>query len=131
MGIIILPFLLVTLIVGVIALVKLIKLLKLKSIRLKELFLGLLTTLILFGLISLTYIIQGKAWGLSPVFRIPIFMVFIPFIIHLATEKNKKPKIEYISKLLLISVVITVILGIVFKDVLFELINYLGIKKYY
>ena len=131
MGIIILPFLLTAIIIGIIAFVKSIKLLILKSIRLKELILGLITTLFLFGLISLIYIIEGKAWGLSPAFRIPIFMVIIPFAIHIATEKNKNQKVEYISKLLLISVVCTVILGSIFNNLLFELIDYLGIKKQY
>ncbi len=131
MGIIILPVLLVALIIGIIALIKTIKLLILKSIGLKELIFGFITTLILFEQVSFIYMIEGKAWGLSPAFRIPVFMVFIPFIIHIATKKNKNSNVEYISKILLISVVFTVILGAIFKNILFELIDYLGIEKYY
>jgi hypothetical protein len=131
MGIIILPFLLGALIIGIIALVKSIKLFKLEVISFKEILLGLVTSLILFGLISLVYIIEGKAWGLSPAFRIPIFMVLIPFGLHIASEKNKNSVVEYISKLLLISIVFTVFIGIIFSDIVFELIDYLGIEKYY
>ena len=131
MGIIILPFLLGALIVGIMALVKSIKLFRLKSVGLKELTLGLITSLILFGLISLVYIIEGKAWGLSPALRIPIFMVFVPFGIHLATEKNQKENMKYLSKIFLLSIVFTLILGIVFNDIFFNIIDYLGIKKYY
>ncbi len=131
MGIIILPFLLGALIIGIIAFVKLIKLLKLKSIKIKEGIIGLIISLTLFGLICLSYIIEGRAWALSPPFRIPIFMIFVPFGIHISWEKGKNKKTEYISKLLLISVVFAVILGIVFNEILFDLIDYLGIKKYY
>ncbi len=131
MGIIILPFLLGALIVGIIALVKSIKLVRLKSVGWKELTLGLITSLILFGLMSLIYIIEGKAWGLSPAFRIPIFMVFVPFGIHLATEKNQNKNIKYISKVFLLSIIFTLISGIVFNDIFFNLIDYLGIKKHY
>ena len=131
MGIIILPFLLGALIIGIIALVKLIKLLKIKSIEIKDLFFGLLISIILFSLISLVYIIEGKAWGLSPAFRIPIFMIFVPFGIHIATEKNKKKNLEYLSKIFLISIIFSVILGIIFNDIFFNLIDYLGIKKHY
>lgn len=131
MGIIILPFLLGAFVIGIIALIKVIKLLKFKSIGIKDIGFGFITTIILLGLISLIYIIEGKAWGLSPAFRIPIFMVFVPFVIHSIWEKSKNKKAVYSSKLFLISIVFTVLLGIVFNEVLFELIDYLGIKRYY
>ncbi|PWG04036.1 hypothetical protein [Polaribacter aquimarinus] len=131
MGIVILPFLLGALIIGIIALVKVIKLLKLKLIKVKDLGIGLIISILLFGLISLVYIIEGKAWGLSPAFRIPIFMVFIPFGIHIVWEKSKNRKAEYFSKIFLISIVFSVILGIIFNEILFDLIDYLGIKKHY
>ena len=131
MGIVILPFLLGALIIGIIALVKVIKLLKLKLIKVKDLGIGLIISILLFGLISLVYIIEGKAWGLSPAFRIPIFMVFIPFGIHIVLEKSKNKKAEYFSKIFLISIVFSVILGIIFNEILFDLIDYLGIKKHY
>lgn len=131
MGIIILPLLLISLIVGIIAFVKSIKAIILKSIGLKELLLGLLTSSLIFGLICFVYLIEGKAWGLSPAFRIPIFMIFIPFGIHLTTEKNEKERIRYLSKIFLTSIVFTLILGIIFNNILFNLIDYLGIKKHY
>ncbi|WP_196887314.1 hypothetical protein [Aureivirga sp. CE67] len=97
----------------------------------KELILGLITSLILFGLICLTYIIQGKAWALSTAFRIPIFMIFMPFGVHHATEKNNKENIKYLSKIFLISIAFSLILGIIFNDIFFNLFEYLEIKKYY
>jgi hypothetical protein len=131
MGLIILPFLLGALIIGIVASAKTFKLWLEKSIGFRELVFGLIITVIIFGLISLAYIIEGKAWGLSPAFRIPIFMVFIPFAIHFATEKSKHKKAEYFSKLFLISIVYTVILGMIFNSIIFNLIDYLGIEKHY
>ena len=58
-------------------------------------------------------------------------MVFIPFGIHIVWEKSKNKKAEYFSKIFLISIVFSVILGIIFNEILFDLIDYLGIKKHY
>jgi hypothetical protein len=93
MGIIILPFLFGALVLGIISIVKTIKQLKTKQAGLKELLLGLITSSAIFGLICLSYVIEGRAWGLSPAFRIPIFMVFIPFVVQISTEKSKNSKI--------------------------------------
>jgi len=131
MGIIILPFLLGALVLGIISMVKAIKQVKMKQAGLKELLLGLITSSAIFGLICLSYIIEGRAWGLSPAFRIPIFMVFIPFIVQVSTEKSRNSKIAYISKIILISIIMTTILGVVFNDLFFDLIDYLGIEKHY
>ena len=131
MGIIILPFLFGAFVIGVIAIIKIIKLIKTKIIGMKEILYGLMLTVILFSIISISYIIEGRAWGLSPAFRIPIFMIFIPFIVHIIIENHKKSKIKQLSMTLLTSVGFTTILGIIFNDLFFELIDYLGIEKYY
>jgi len=131
MGIIILSFPLGALVLGIISIVKTIKQLKIKQAGIKELLLGLITSNVIFGLICLSYIIEGRAWGLSPAFRIPIFMVFIPFVVQVSTEKSRNSKIAYISKIILISIGMTTILGVVFNDLFSNLIYYLGIEKYY
>jgi hypothetical protein len=131
MGIIILPFLLGAFVVGILSLIKMIRLLRKKQVSLKETLFGLATSIIIFGLICLSYIVEGRAWGLSPAFRIPIFMVFIPFVIHILTEKSKNTKLIYISKILLISIIVTILLGVIFNDLFFGLIDYLGIEKHY
>lgn len=131
MGIIILPFLLGALITGIIAIVKTIKQLRKRQVGLKELLFGLIVSSAIFGLICLSYITEGRAWGLSPAFRIPIFMVFIPFIVHISTENVKNSKLAYISKIILISVGMTTIFGVIFNNLFFDLIDYLGIEKHY
>ena len=131
MGIIILPFLLGALVLGIISIVRTIKQIRKRQVGLKELALGLIASCAIFGLICLSYIIEGQAWGLGPAFRIPIFMVFIPFVVHVASEKSKNYNLAYISKIFLISVAMTTILGVIFNDLFFDLIDYLGIEKHY
>lgn len=131
MGIIILPFLVVALVLGIISAVKAINQFRIGQVGLKELFLGLITSGVIFGLICLSYIIEGQAWGLSPAFRIPIFMVFIPFVVHISTANSKNSKVAYVSKIILVSVSMSTILGIIFNDLLFDLIDYLKIEKHY
>ncbi|GJM64134.1 hypothetical protein [Persicobacter diffluens] len=131
MGIIIIPILLLALILGIISIAKTFKQLKRSQITIKELIFGLLFAGTIFGLICLSYIMEGSAWGLSPAFRIPIFMIFIPFAIQIATENSGNYKLLYFSKIILVSIAITTILGVIFNDLIFGLIDYLGIEKTY
>lgn len=131
MGIIILPFLLGAFVIGLFSLVKLIKLIKSKDIGVKEMLFGLLVSLLIFGLICVSYIVEGQAWALSPAFRIPIVMVFIPFLIQMLIERSRHRTLAYISKIVLSSLVITVFLGVIFNDLVFGLIDHLGIAKHY
>lgn len=131
MGLLILPFLLGALAISIFAIINVITLLKKQEISSKEILWGFSITSILFGLICLSYIIQERAWGLSPAFRIPICMVFIPFGIYLAAKTSRSDKIRYFSTLLIISIGLTGILGIIFNDLFFNLIDYLGVKKHY
>ncbi len=131
MGIIIGLFLAGVLVISVVSFIRIFVYILDKQIGLKEILLGLTTSLIIFGLICLSYVIEGKAWGLSPAFRLPIIMVVIPFIVHVLTEKSKKPKLAYFSLVLLTSIGVTTILGITLIDVWFGLLDYLGIEKHY
>lgn len=131
MGIIILPFLFVAFCISVYALIKTILLLNSKRITLKEIGRGLILSLILLLLISLSYIIEGRAWVLSPSFRLPIFIVFVPFIIYLSTVFSENNKIKYVSNIVLISLCWTGILGVIFNDFFLGLVNHLNIEVYH
>ncbi|WNM20186.1 hypothetical protein [Flavobacterium capsici] len=131
MGLIILPFLLGALGIAVLAMMEILKLIKSKKITIKEIIIGFGLTLLIFAAIVISYLIEGKAWVLSPAFRIPVIMVYIPFFIYSLVKTSDNQKLKYFSILILISISITGILGIVFNDVFFELINYLGIEKNY
>ncbi len=131
MGMIVGFFLAGVLIISVISFIRIFIYILDKQIGLKEILLGLTVSLIIFALICLSYVIEGKAWGLSPAVRLPFIMVVIPFIIHSFVEKSKSQKLSYISLILLTSIGITTILGMFFHDLLFGLLDYLGIEKYY
>lgn len=131
MGIIIGLFLAGVLIISVISFIRIFTYILDKQIGLKEILLGVTTSFIIFGLICLSYIIEGKSWGLSPAFRLPLIMVIIPFIIHTLTEKSKNTRLAYFSLVLLTSIGVTTILGIALIDLWFGLLDHLGIEKYY
>lgn len=131
MGIVILPFLLGAFIIVVIAMINSIRLLNSETIGLIEIGFGLMISLSLFGALIISYLIEGKMWGLSPFFRIPIFTVFIPFAIHLVIKDSDTIRFDYISNLLLVSIPITGILAIAYNYILFKLLAYFNIEKYY
>ena len=125
------PFLLGALIISIMALVSIIKLIRTKEIGPREILFGFLTSTAIFGLIALSYILEGRAWALSPAFRLPIFMIFIPFGIHSAFKSSRNVKLRYVSLLFLISIGLTGVLGTIFNELFFGLIDYLGVEKYY
>ena len=131
MGIIFFLFLIPVIIIVIISFIRIFVYILSKQIGTKEIVLGLITSLIIFGIICLSYIIQRTAWGLSPAFMLPIIMIVLPFIVHTFTEKSKNQKLAYFSLILLTSIGITTILGITFDSLWFGLLDYLEIKKYY
>lgn len=131
MGMIILPFLVGALGLSVFALIKTVQLLRSSAINGKELFSGLAISVSLFGLLCLSYLIEGKAWALSPGFRIPIFMIFIPFGVYLLFRASKNPKLKSFATLVLISIGLSGILGIIFYEFFFVIIDILGVEHYY
>ena len=131
MGIIILPILIAALGLTIQAIIDTIKQFRKGTIGVKEIIFGLSITLIIYGLICLSYIMEGRAWGLSPAFRIPIFMIFIPFGFYFITRPSTNKTLKYFSTLVMISVGITGILSVLFNNLIFELLDILGVGKYY
>ena len=131
MGIIFFLFLIPVIIIVIISFIRIFVYIFSKQIGIKEIILGLTTSLIIFGIICLSYIIQGIAWGLDSAFRLPIIMIVLPFIIHTFIEKSKNQRLAYFSLILLTSIGITTILGITFNSLWFGLLDYLEIEKHY
>lgn len=92
---------------------------------------GLLISIILYGFISITYLVLGEAWALSPYLVIPFFMIITPFGIHLGMENNKNLKQDLVSNSLLISIVLTSLIAGLFLEFFFDVFNHLGVKKIY
>lgn len=131
MGIIILPFLLGALYLSVFSLIHTVRLLINKVISFKEIIFGLVISISIFGLICLSYLIEGKAWELSPSFRIPICMIFVPYGFYTLTKTCNNKKIKYFATLVLISIGLSGILGVIANDLFFSLIDILGVKKHH
>ena len=131
MGIVILPFLLATLIIGLIALVKSVNLIVKKEIKLVEVFYGFIVSILLYVFIALCYSFLDKAWALGSFFILPILMVFLPFLFCLGFEKSKNIKEQSYSKILLFSILITVIFSTLFYEFFFNIIENFGTKKSY
>lgn len=131
MGIIILPILLLAIIILIIAIVVSIKLMINKKVGVKELFLGLLSSLSIFGLILVCFKILGRAWALGPAFVIPTFLIFIPFGFYFLVWVAKIQKLEYLSKVILLSIVFSGILAIIFYDFYFDFFDIIGVERMY
>ena len=102
MGIIILPILIAALGLTILAIIDTIKQFRKGTIGVKEIIFGLSITLIIYGLICLSYIMEGRAWGLSPAFRIPIFMIFLPFGFYFITRPSTNKTLKYFSTFVII-----------------------------
>lgn len=131
MGIFIMPFVIGALVIFVIAVKNSIGLFSSGIIGLNEIGLGLLISLLLFAAITMSYIIEGKIWGLSHFFRVPIFMILIPFGIYLLLKNSATAGLSYFSKLLLLSIIFSGILSIGFDFVNIKVLEYFNIKKHY
>lgn len=75
------------LIIGIIALVKVIKLWKLKKNESKNLIIGIIIFISLFGFLYLIY--KGEKERFSLIFVGPFLIVFLPFILSISTKKLK------------------------------------------
>lgn len=74
---------------------------------------------------------SGSAWVLSPMLVIPFFMIIIPFFTHIAGESSTNEKRVIFSKRLLISIIITTLVSVISFDLVFDILDYLNIKKTY
>ena len=101
------------LIIGIDSLIKINKLWKLKQITTKELIIGLIISVTLYGLVKLIY--QGEKEAFSMIFVGPFFMIFLPYIIHFVAHSIKKT--NYISKIFLIGISFTMV-GMVLKVII-------------
>lgn len=131
MGIIILPFWLAALWITIFAIMKTVRLIRNNEINFKEIFFGLIISGSIFHLICLSYLNEGSAWGLSPAFRIPVFMILVPFGFYALIDMSSNKFLKYFATLMLISAGIAGILCIIFNNVFFELLDILGVEKYY
>jgi drug/metabolite transporter (DMT)-like permease len=131
MGIIICFFFLICLGGAVIAIGQALSMLWKKEIGGKEIIFGLLVSLILFGLVTLSYLLQKNIWVFGYIFRYPFFTILLPSMIYPYLQRSKRPSVKYWSTLLLISVSLTSILCIIFYKPFFNIFELLHISTHH
>lgn len=131
MGIIILPFLIGALVVAIKAVTKIYKLRSSIKLEYKEILLGFLLSLSIFTLITVWYIKEGEMWGLSLFFRIPIVAFFVPYSIHMVTRTSSNTKVAQASRLLLVSIGFSCVLGILYCTKIYGVLDHFGVKQVY
>lgn len=92
---------------------------------------GILIASSIYGLIVLSYLKENESWALSPVFRFPIFMIYLPFLIAFIIRKIPEINLNQVSDPLLISIVISGIFMIIFNSYFFNIIEILGKTKHF
>jgi len=92
---------------------------------------GFLITAFIYGMLLLTYFLEGRIYGLSPYFRIPIFMFFIPSVIGYVGMYSKFRKLKTISQSLIASTLVSGTLILIFSYYVIHLIQLVSTEMYY
>ncbi len=92
---------------------------------------GFSITIFIFSLILLSYHLEGRIYGLSPYFRIPIFMFILPSFIGYIGLSAQTSTLKTITESFLASTLISGILVLVLNYQIINLIDSLGLEKYY
>lgn len=131
MGIIILPLLLGASIVYVLSIINTIQMARRKELKPIYFMHGFTTAAIIYLLIVLSYVIEQRVSGLSPFFRFPIFMFFIPSLVALIARNSTNDSIPKLAKVLNISIVYSGTLALVFNDYVIGILDKLNVDIYH
>ncbi|MFD2891375.1 hypothetical protein ACFS5J_05035 [Flavobacterium chuncheonense] len=131
MGIIIVPFLFITLIAFIVAIIFLYKPLVKKEIKPKNFLLGTSITIAIYAMIFLNYKSSENAYALGTFFMFPFFMILIPFVLGMILKIINQPITQAISNSILISVIVSGVFMVVLYKYTFGIIEYLGLIKHY
>ena len=92
---------------------------------------GLILSLTILIGIGVSYYFKQKVYALSPMFRIPIWLFYIPGVIGLILLQFQHPILIQIAKTLITSIIISAVISLVFNKYIFGILDYLKIEKYY
>ena len=106
MGMVIIPVFILAFGIGIFAIVKMIMQLKSKQINLTQVLLGLALLVVIFGIILAVFVGKGEIYAFSPAFQIPLYMVFLPFVIYLVFNSIKTSTLKYIANIILVNIAI-------------------------
>lgn len=131
MGLIILPFLIIAFLAFIKSINIIYKFAKTSEIEGENYFFGIMTTLIIYFLIYLSYKSNDSAIALGTYFIFPFFMILIPYIIGFNFKNSNEEKKKKIMQILLISVISSSLFITIFNKYTFGIIDLLGLHKTY
>ncbi len=92
---------------------------------------GMLCMLLIYGLIVLFYIKEKKPWGLSPFFRFPFYLIYLPFLIAYLVRIFFESNNTQLSDSLFSSTIAAGLFMIIFNSYFFQILEKLGKEKHY
>ncbi len=92
---------------------------------------GFLLTILIYSMIVLSYFLEGRIYGLSPYFRIPIFMFIVPSALGFIGKDAKNYTLKILSQSLIVSTLVSGFLILIFNYYVIHFINLLGLEMYY
>lgn len=129
MGLVLYPYLLGAIIIWIISVILILKSLASKKFFVNDLIIGFIISAIIYCIIFLDYITSESAYVLGTYFVFPLCLVYVPFIIGIATRFCNNKKLKDFSKYCLVSIIISGLFIFVFQQYTFKLHEYLGIPK--
>lgn len=131
MGLIIFPFLLMNIVFIIWAILIIGKSVYNKEITISHFITGIAITTIIYGTLFIDYKLSDKAYALDTYFMFPFFMVSVPFFTGLCSGFLPGRKAHLLSKACLISTIMSGVFIAAFQTYTFNIIDFLGIAKYY
>ena len=92
---------------------------------------GVLITTFIYGMILLSYFLEGSIYGLSPYFRIPIFMIILPSFIGLLGTNTQNRSFKTLTESFLASTLVSTILILILNYHLIILIHSISTDIHY
>ena len=131
MGLVILPYLIGALAIVIHSVITILGHYRDGALHTMDLIFGILLSAIIFGLIVLSYKLKEKSYALSPIFRFPSYMIYVPFLMISLVNRLFTFDINHVYNSVLISIIVSALIMIVFNGYVFNIIDKVGRKKYY
>lgn len=112
-------------------LIRLVELFRKKDISKKIILQGFFLSIFLHFIIFLTFIIKGKFWAFAPIFRQAFWLIIIPSFLYIVLEFIKNGNAKYLSRVILISIIISTLIAIGSFNYYFDLLIFFGAEKHY
>lgn len=131
MGLIIFPVLLFALVVAVAALITFVTKVARKTISISEILLGVVISIVIFGILFLDYRLSKEVYALSAAVLFPFFMVILPYLIYIGIKPMQHKNVIFICNALLVTTVISALIISLFPHYTLNIAEHFSLNKYY